>query len=254
MLRWLAVLLLPLALAAACSSNGDSGTTPAQDQDSSPGTTTEASSSDGVSSAVLDTINPFDLLGGLGNASFGEADPDLQAALLEPGDLPGDFLPLGDFSFSSPSEFGDIDLVANMFMSGDIVSGSFDAMVMSFVMSLPPEALEEFGGDFSALSGLDSDIEDTFGDIAGESGVPISEVRLLDASGLGEGGFGMHMEMGSGDLLGGLGGAAGNPFAGGIAMDMFAFGEGDRMMMLMVMWPAGQSSGVDARDLAGRMR
>lgn len=240
MLRWLAILLLPLALAAACSSSGDSGTTPA--------------SSDDVSRAVLDTVNPFDLLSGLGNASFGEADPELQAALLEPGDLPDDFLPLGDFSFSSPSEFGDIDLVANMFMSGDIVSGSFDAMVMSFVMSLPPEALEEFGGDFSALSGFDSEIEDDFDDIAGESGVPISKVRLLDASGLGEGGFGMHMEMGSGDLLGGLGGVAGSPFAEGLAMDMYAFGEGDRMMMLLVMWPAGQSSGVDARDLAGRMR
>jgi hypothetical protein len=43
------------------------------------------------------------------------------------------------------------------------------------------------------------------------------------------------------------------PIPEGIGMDIFMFVRGDRMLMLMVMWPLGENPGVDARELADAM-
>jgi len=41
-----------------------------------------------------------------------------------------------------------------------------------------------------------------------------------------------------------------NPLAAGIAMEVYIFARGDHLLMTMVMWSAGDASGVDSRGLA----
>jgi hypothetical protein len=271
MARKLAFLLLPLLLLlAACTSGGDKNDSSNTNDTNPPGSDATVSDDSGDANdgdsetAVSDesgdaadggdpfaSLNPFDVLSGLNadSASMHEPDPALAAALLTAGDLPGDFLNLGSFGSSVPSEVGNIDLAASMFMSGDVESGEFNAMVMSAAMALPPEALDQMGG-FTDLS--EDDLNKIAG-MAGESGL-VGEIEVLDSSGLGDSGFGIHMTMDIAGLLGAFGAPEeDNPFADGIAMDMYGFLKGDQMLMVIVMSPAGQSSGVDARDLAEAM-
>jgi hypothetical protein len=218
-----------------------------------PGSTSSVDGG-GAASALFDTVNPFQLLGDLGGApSSGNVDPALGNALLDEGDVPSDFMSLGNFTYSVPSQYGSVELAANMFAGGDLVSGDFGGMVMSAALSLPPEAIAEINaqGGLAQLADLtDADLREIEG-FAGEFGVAFDDLRLLNASGLGEGGVGMHMVMDFGGLLDAFGAPEGdNPFSSGLAIDMYMFLRGDHMLMVMVMWPAGESSGVDSRDLA----
>ena len=283
MLRKTALALIPIMLlTAACGGSGSTPGTKTSTPDAAAtaaasDTTTEATATTAASratpeatdqgsngttdgggdaaSALFDTVNPFQLLGELGGApSSGDVDPSLRAALLDPSDLPGGFMPLGDFSYNVPSQYGSIELAANMFGRGDSMGGDFGAMVMSAALALPPEALDQINADggLNQLAGLtDADLQDIAG-IGGEFGVAFDDLHLLDASGLGEGGMGMHMAMDFGALLDAFGAPpdGDNPLAGGLAIDMYVFLRGDHMLMAMVMWPGGEPSGVDSRSLA----
>lgn len=275
MMRKLAItLLLPFALLAmvACSDD-DNGGGDTEDEPTAEATaeatdgtddptdepTEEASSSDGgdsSASALFGAFSPLELLSGAGGGvpSAGPADPDLQAALLTAADLSSDFTSMGDVNYSLPTEFGDTNMAMSMFASGDLESGDFEAMVMSAAIQMPADALAEMG-DFSELSELNESDLDEVEAAAGGTGLGISEVSLLDASGLGEGGAGIRMVMDFGELLGAFGAPSdeSNPFAGGIAMDMYMFGRGDRMLMLMVMAPAEGGSDIDGKALAETM-
>jgi hypothetical protein len=273
MMRKLAVaLLLPLALLAmvACSDD-DNGGDDTEDEptaeetagDSSDEPTDEPTEEDSASiddsddgaglSGLFGTINPLDVLSASSGApSSGPGDPELQAALLTESDVPSDYMAIGDMNYSLPTEYGEANMAMSMFAGGDLMSGDLDAMVMSAAISMPPEALEEMG-DFSELGELgEGDLDDIEAAAAG-TGFGFSDLRLLDASGLGEGGAGIHMVMDFGDMLGGFG-ATGedNPFANGVAVDMYMFGRGETMLMVMVMEPA-DGSGIDGKALAEAM-
>ena len=90
--------------------------------------------------------------------------------------------------------------------------------------------------------------------MADQIGIAFSNLHELDASGLGDNGFGMHMEM---DFAGLLEAFAvpeeENPFDAGIAMDMYMFLRGERVLMTMAMRPADQQPGADGRSLAETM-
>ena len=268
MLRKLALLLLPLALlAAACSSDsaGNDGTdggtrapaatavssdgsTPAGASDAQP--TTVAGDSD--SGDLFGALNPLDLLSAAssGQPSLGDFDPSLQVALLTGDDLPGDFLSLGDFAYNVPSEYGELQMAASMFTSGDVASEELGATVMSAVVAIPPGALDDLGDPSHWLNADEADLADVQAAL-GESGLGLTDLRLLDASGLGDGGVGMHMTLDFGALFGALGAPdEANPIAAGLSMDMYMFLRGDRMLMTIVMWPAGSPSGVDGHALA----
>jgi hypothetical protein len=278
MLRKAALVLIPIMLlAAACGGGGkdDAKTTnptatpvadaatPGAAATSAPtaappgstrGATGKTGSGGEAASALFDTVNPFELLGEVGGApSSGGVDPSLSAALLDSSDLPGGFMSLGDFTYNVPSEYGSIQLAANMFASGDFMSGDLGGMVMSAALSLPPEVLDQIDaqGGIDQLAALtDADLQEIEG-FAGEYGMAFDDLHLLDASGLGDGGMGMHMAMDFGGLMSAFGAPEGeNPFAGGLAIDMYIFLRGDHMLMAMVMWPAAESSGVDSRGLA----
>ena len=81
-------------------------------------------------------------------------------------------------------------------------------------------------------------------------GMEFADLEILNADGLGDGGFGMHMEIDFGALFSVLGAPEDDSVPTGIAMDMYAFAVRDQVLVLMVMWPTGESPGVDALALA----
>ena len=183
----------------------------------------------------------------------GDVDPALKLALLDASDLPSEFVSFGDVALVTPSEFGDIETAASMFVGGDLLSGDFGAMVISAAIALPPEALDELGdlADLGELAGLtDADLQELMAG-ADQFGIEFRDLRALDAAGLGQGGFGLHIEMFFGGLFEALAAPdTDNPFTDGIAMDIHMFVRGEHALMLMVMSPAGESPAVDVRDLA----
>jgi hypothetical protein len=250
MLRKLALVFLPLALlAAACGGGGGTDTSTKADPPTSISDDTDTDEGDTGASDLFSTLNPLELLGSIGEPGTSQdVDPALKQALLSVDDLPSDFFSFGDFSFSTPTEYGDMDMAASMFISGDFTGEEFDAMVMSAVVALPPEALDEFG-DLSELQEL---TEADLADLEAEAG-GLADIELLDASGLGDGGFGMRMAMDFGGLAGAFGAPADETEMAGIVMEMYGFFVGDQMLMVVVMWPIDQSPDVDARELAERM-
>ena len=209
-------------------------------------------------SAVLDTFNPFSLLGTLGSqpgapGPGGEGNGELKAALLEESDLPAGFTTFGEMSFNVPVEGSSGTMAANMFASGDLASGEFGAMVMSAALEGPPGALDQLG-NFDELENLSdedfAEMEEAFGQL----GIGFSDFRLLDASGLGDGGMGMHMAMDFAGLFDQLAIPGGEeqvtPPFDSITFEIYAFAKGERVYMVMVIWPGDTDPGVNSRSLA----
>jgi hypothetical protein len=192
--------------------------------------------------ALLGTLNPFQFLDAMeGLPMSQDVDPSLKAVLLDAGDLPPDFLSLGEFTFSLDSEVGTIEMAASQFSSGDMMADDLGTMVMSAVMTLPPEALEELG-DLSDLEGLtQADLEAMQAEVE-EFGMEFAELELLDASGLGDGGFGFGYTMNFSALMEGLGEGFGEGF-GEEPLDEEA-PEFSAMDMEIVMFMDGSLAGV----------
>ena len=123
-------------------------------------------------------------------------------------------------------------------------------MVMSAAMEGPPGLPGELGG-LREMGGLsEADIAEAE-EALGQFGMSFSDFRLLDASGLGDGGMGMHMAMDFGGLFDQFGLPAGEaPPFDSIVWEMYAFAKGERMYMVMVMWPDNADPGLDSRSLA----
>ena len=213
----------------------------------------------GGASNVLSSVNPFRLLDSFdGASSFStDVDPALKNELLAASDLPSGFLSMGEFTFAAPSEYGEMQMAANIFASGDITSsGELGTMVMSASIAIPPGAMDEFGAEtLDEIRNLsDEDLASALGGVEG-FGAVFSDLRVLDGAGLGDGGVGMHMVMDFSGMMDAFGAPTdgANPFEAGIAVDMYMFVQGDHLYMTMVMWPAGGASGVDARRLAGTL-
>lgn len=263
MLRRISLAFLPLAfLAAACIGGGSESATNERTTPE-PISPPPASTSDmdtlepgSTSDVLLSSLNPFQLLDSFGQQPTSQqVDPSLKAALLDADDLPAGFVSLGQSTLTIPGDIGPMEMAASQFVIGDL-EGDFGGMVMSAVMSLPPEALAELGD----LSDLEAAMQAEFSQGIAEAeqlGLSLGDFRLLDASGLGDGGLGMHMEFDLGALLGELATAFGAPAEeipdAGFVIEMYIFLRGDRMLMIVVMESLGQSTGVDARELAETM-
>ena len=272
MLRYLSfIIILSVALFAAACGGGDSSGDVQQEPDDDtvyriapsdpadpPASLLDADSDVADASETLfGTFDPFQFVSGVeGEAVPGDVDPALKLALLDASDLPSEFVSFGDFSLITPSEFGGIETATSMFVGEDFLSGDFGAMIISAVIALPPEALDELGDpvNLDELAGLtDADLQELMAG-AGQFGIEFRDLRALDASGLGQGGLGLHIEMFFGGLFEALAAPeTDNPFTDGIAIEMYMFVRGEHALMLMVMLPAGESPAVDARDLADIM-
>jgi hypothetical protein len=274
MLRKVVLFCLPLVLVlAACGDdNGDDSsdsdataeatatvetsdsTATAEPAEATPTSMVIATPDLGGASSILGTANPFQFLDAMGSAgSFStDVDPSLKGQLLVASDLPSGYMPMGEFSMAVPSEYGEMQMAANMFASGDMTTGEFGAMAMSASILVPPDALDEFTNE--ALDQITSLSDEELASALGGAeafGVSFSELDVLDGSDLGDGGVGLHMAMDFGALSDAFGAPGDeNPFEEGIAMDMFMFLKGDHMIMTMVMSPAVDAAGADARNLA----
>jgi hypothetical protein len=216
---------------------------------------------------VLNTFDPFSLMGALGasasprdiditgpggapSLSSDDVDESLKAVLLQESDLPPGLSSFSDMSFSVPTGSGTADMAANMFADGDLASGDFGRMVMSVAMA---------GSDIAAEFDDLDDLEMTQAELdeaavyMEEFGITLTDLRLLDASGLGDAGMGMHMAMDFSGMFEAFGLPPDDSMPGGIAWDMFVFLRGERVLMVMVMWPTDGVSGIDARALADIM-
>jgi hypothetical protein len=241
---------------------------PAQDTPSGPAQAADEPSQ--PQPPLGDAFGPFDLLAGsfdeqVEGADFGfgfesqEVDPALEAILLHEEDLPPGFegTMVGGFSFPLPGEEGGFGMAMSVFAEGGVDSPQAGPMVVSMAMQAPESiSPDELLSDVEGSEGLDELDAEAIEAAIAEMGldVGVHDVRVLDASGLGEGGFGLHAvadlealaELYGADL------AADVPFDE-MAFDMYVFVRGSNMMMVMVMAPADVPAAVDAWDLAKTM-
>ncbi len=214
---------------------------------------------------VLNTFDPFTLMGALGSSGSpadisisgpdgttfvpsDQADDSLKAIVVQQGDLPPGFSSLGEMSFSVPTGQATADMVASMFATGDLDSGDLGTMVISAVM-VGPDVTAELG-NFDELEEMTQADLDEAAAAMEEFGVTLIEMELLDASGLGDAGMGMHMVMDFSGMFDAFGMPQDESVPSGIAWDMYAFAQGERLLMVMVMWLPDGVSGVDAHALA----
>ncbi len=218
-------------------------------------TETGSDSTPTSAASLFGSLSPLDLLdaasGDIGSSAV--ADPALAQVLLDVSDLPSGFTKLEETTQTVSNELGDLSVTLNAFTSGDMESGDFGAIVGSATMRLPQAALDEFerSGGFDALRNIsEADLQGIEPD-AQQLGIAYRDVHGLDGSGLGDVGGGFHMVIDMGALFGAFGTPdQPNPLDGGIAYDMYLFLRGDRLFVVMVIWPADHPSGVDSRSLA----
>ncbi len=246
----------------ACGSDKDSSAPVGNDEKATPAAVATAEPTrEAKGSGVLeDVFQPLSLMGGpmFGASGSGmegvsqNVDPELTAALLTADDLPPGYSSLaGDIGFSMDMPEGSVAMAARMFAEGDMMSGEAGSMVMSAVMSMPASVLSEFDAGLAELDNMDlspEGIEEMVGE-SGMMGIEFKELRLVEDPGLGEGGVGLHMVMDMSAMAGGLGGEMG-AYGEGMAMDVYVFKSGERVLMVVVMWPAGEQPNADALALA----
>ena len=248
----------------ACGSDKDSSAPADKDEKAAPTAvaTAEPTKEAKAGGALEDVFQPLSLMGGpIFGASGGGLDmqagsqnvnPELKAVLLTAEDLPPGYNGLGgDIGYSMDMPEGSVSMAARMFAEGDVMSGEPGSIVMSAVMAMPASALDEFDASIAKVENMDlspEGIEKMVGE-SGVQGIEFKEFQLIEDPGLGEAGVGMHMVMDMSGAAGGLGAEMG-AYENGIAMDVYMFTRGERVLMLMVMWPAGEQPNVDGLALA----
>jgi hypothetical protein len=238
-----------------------------------PEPTVEAESDGGL---LGDTLNPLNLLSGSffsgGGSSdlpavTGEADPALKAALLTADDLPSGYSEMlpGGMSFSMETAEGKMDMAASIFAKGESMDAFPEAMVMSGVVAVSGDLMEESLAEMERYGDgaeLEREIQEAMGGADNLFGVSFKDVRVLDASGLGEAGLGLHMVMSMDleQLAEGFGAEIGEQvptevefLKDGLSFDMYVFARGDHLLMVMTMWPGEGAAAIDALDLAELM-
>jgi hypothetical protein len=275
--RFLLIIPAIVLLAAACTSGEDEKETPAVDTPEPVATATEEAVApeepDEEHLALSgDSFNPLELLSGsvlgmgsgttssaLGWTAGGDVDPALKESLLRPEDLPPGYSSLGvmEFSFSPDEAFldtpgaqeGPLEMAAAMFFEGDMMSDDVGTMVMSAAMVLPEDVMAEALSGFDEAALLDEEALEELEQAEAMYGIRYEDLRVLDASGLGGAGVGMHMVMSfEGGMFAQM--PEPDPFAAGMAFDMYMFLRGGKALMLGTIWPADQASSLDSRSLA----
>ena len=154
-----------------------------------------------------------------------------------------------------------MSMAASMFGLGEATDQFPQSMVMSGVVLASGDIMEQSFGElhrYTDSDELEREIQNAIGGGEAMPGISFEDVRVLDASGLGDEGVGLHMVMAMD--LGQFAeefGASMPPEADfmkeGLAFDMYVFRRGDHMLMVMSMWPGGGPAPVDARALAELM-
>jgi hypothetical protein len=211
----------------------------------------EGGGGDGVS-ALFSTVFSNGFSGGGSAAGLSGGDESLKAYLPEDSDFPSGFTPFGSFTFSAPadsSELGAVDMAMTMAMKGDpaALAGAtdpseidFSSIEMLVAMVMRPEDLQSLGDIFGEIEDFDPETlqEEIDSGFQGMEGFEVTNFDVLDASGLGDGGFGMEMTIdmsGFSSLFGALGGGDDAPTLEAMTMRMYVFGKGDHIGAVMRM-------------------
>lgn len=265
MLKKAAVVLSIFALfLTACGSGDESPAT--NNDDSQPTASATADEPEPTSAAkppksdaLKSAFAPLNSMGGpLLDADFdmqatsADVDPTLKGALIRAEDLPPGFTSLGtgDFSFAFDTPEGRIEMAESMFFQGDVMAGEMGTVVMSAAM-IPPGDMDEFYRGVDEMEGQEltpEDLSELLGE-GGMQGMELKEFRVFTVPGLGDKGFGMQMVIDMSGFASAFGSGL-EMYDAGLAFDMLMFAKGERMYMLMVMWPADDASGVDAQAVA----
>lgn len=259
MKRVLLSLVALVALAGVACSGGDkkpaaTATEPAAESTSAPAkdaASTPEASGDGADpiGSIFSTLFDNSALnlspGTDGGAApeFGPGDESLKQYLLTADDIPAGYSSMGEFSYRVPdgiSKEGGMDMAASMFTSGDPESSDPSGATIVMSMVLRPDDLTELGAAFDQAKGMsEEDLRDAIAQGAGGfGGADMFKVKLLDADGLGDGGFGMELTM---DLSGLLG-----AFAEGFGADESAQADVEKMskiVMRMYVFATGDYAG-----------
>jgi len=219
---------------------------PAKDSASTPEASGGAGNAVGSIFSTLFSSDPLNLSpAGDGGAvpAFGPGDESLKRYLLTKDDIPAGYSSMGEFTYRVPdgvSKEGGMDMAASMFTSGDPQSDDPSGATVVMSMVLKPDDLTQLGDAFAQAKDLsEEDLRDAIAQGAGASGGrDLFQVKLLDAGGLGEGGFGMEMTMDLGALLG--------AFAEGFGADETAKADMEKMSkitMRMYIFATGDYAG-----------
>ena len=208
-----------------------------------------SSSRSGAISDLFGSVFSNGFSGGGAAAGLGGGDESLLELLPETSDFPSGYTSLGEMTFSAPagsSELGAVDMAMAMAMKGDFadLAGAtdpsevdFSSIEMMVAMVMRPEDLQALGDAFGEIENLDEDeIQDEINrSLGGMEGFEVERFEVLDASGLGDGGFGMEMTIdmsGFAGLFGALGGEDAPTFEA-MTMRMYIFGRGDYVGAVM---------------------
>lgn len=243
MLRRLMLIALPLVLLAAACRGSDAQ--PAGPEAAVPLSPTAAVTPDQAGESNIPTgPDPFSLLAGR-TEGFDPADPVLAALLVKPEDLPEEFVQVGEYGTSASTEFGTVTAAFNMFSARSVKTDASTSVVYSMVVTVPPGARSMTAGIADGMEPHElAEIREGLELMA----IRVKDLRLLDLSGVGDGGYGIRIECDYAGFLEGLGAESQGPTTT-LVMDSYTFLRGDRLFRLIVIEDAASSTTVEARAL-----
>ena len=173
------------------------------------------------------------------------------ATLLEQSDLPAAFRFSEEFGISDDLGRG---MATRIFSTSDLESEDPGTIVISIAVALGPEELAE-------IDDLIGELERSYDEVEGSFG--FDGFELLDASGLGNGGFGMRFELDFSAMFDALAEdfalddadfeaemEAEMALIAGIGMEAYFFFSDTQVLATMVMWTLERESSVDTLALA----
>ncbi|MDP9238381.1 MAG: hypothetical protein M3P30_13490 [Chloroflexota bacterium] len=134
-----------------------------------------------------------------------EGDLRLKQYVLKASEFPAGYGGVEEFSSRVPdgiSTSGMIDVAASVATRGDITADDPKDISILASMVMKPQDLQALGNSLDSAKRLtDQDLQDAITGSAGSfGGLTISDAHVLDASGLGDGGFGISLSMDLGVL------------------------------------------------------
>jgi len=263
--RFVIVCGVLLLFMTACGSDKDSSAPVDKDETAAPTAvatakpTKEAKANGGLE----DVFQPLSVMGGslLGGgesdiqSSGQEIDPDLKAVLLTEEDIPSSFGSFESQTYTQSIDAGGVplDIAMSGFYKGDPAAGTLSTMILSGVMAWPAGSLEGLAEELDGLEKEFLDPEKIQEELnqPNEEGVTFREFELAKVEGLGELGYHIYVVLDfSGQSAEELAERGLEAYQAGMTCDVYGFIRGDRILGVMIMWPAGEQPNVDGLALA----
>lgn len=165
-------------------------------------------------------------------ANLPPGDPALKQYVLKEGEFPAGYAGYNEFSSLVPdglSTAGKIDVAASMVMRGDLTADDPSGVGVLMSMAMKPQDVQSLGEAFDTAQGLtDQNLQDSVsGAIGTLGGVKLTDARVLDAPGLGDGAFGMSFSMNLDQIAEAFAGEGDATPIPNLNMRLYIFARGD---------------------------